>query len=160
MTIFTKQSILNVWQSSECISGLLKLFCRGSKRDTRERLMYAKLIILFTSNLEFPSYPFNLKKFWKKYSEVIHGSTTFKLIKRLKKKKITVQFDVFKFSFTFFIAMVQTVSDINKSGACYFLHASNSWRVCWRVRVRSHASDGEDCYHFPETWLSGLLANC
>ena len=37
------------------------LFCRDSKRDTRERLIYAKPIILFTPNLEFSP-----------YSEVIH----------------------------------------------------------------------------------------
>ena len=46
------------------------LFCRGFKRDGRERLIYTKLIIVFTPNLEF--FP---------DSEVIHGSTTFKLTK-------------------------------------------------------------------------------
>ena len=44
--------------------GFLKLFCCGSQRDTRDCLIYAKL------NLEFSP-----------YSEVIHGSTTFKLTK-------------------------------------------------------------------------------
>ena len=38
--------------------------------DTRDCLIYAKLIIIFTPNLEFSPYP-----------EVIHGSTTFKLTK-------------------------------------------------------------------------------
>ena len=51
-------------------SGLRKLFCRGYKRDTRERLIYAKLIVVFTPKLEFP---LNF--------EVIHGSRTFKLTK-------------------------------------------------------------------------------
>ena len=70
MIIFTKYSILDVWHGSEYTSGLLKLFCRGFQRDTRDCLIYAKLIIVFTPNLEF----FN-------YSEVIHGGTTFKLTK-------------------------------------------------------------------------------
>ena len=48
LTIFTKQSILDVLQGSEFISDLLKLLCHGSKRDTL--LIYAKLIIVFTPN--------------------------------------------------------------------------------------------------------------
>ena len=35
---------------------------------------------------------------------------------------------------------------INRNGLCYFLYASNWWPVCWRVRVQSHASNGEDWY--------------
>ena len=31
-------------------SGLLKLLCCGSNRDTRERLIYVKLIIVLTPN--------------------------------------------------------------------------------------------------------------
>ena len=34
--------------------------------------------------------------------------------------------------------MSETISVTNRSGACYFLHASNKWRICWRERVRSH----------------------
>ena len=63
--VFAKHSILDVWQGSECASGLLKLFCHGSKKDTQESLTYTKV---FTLNLEFSS-----------YYEVIHGSATFKL---------------------------------------------------------------------------------
>ena len=37
MTVFTKNSILDVWNGSEYVSGLPKLFCCGSKRDTQER---------------------------------------------------------------------------------------------------------------------------
>ena len=37
-------------------------------RNARERLIYAEMIIVFTPNLKFPL-----------YSEVIHGSTIFKL---------------------------------------------------------------------------------
>ena len=70
MIIFTKHSIFDVWNGSEHISGLFKLFSGGSQRDTRDCLIYAKLIIVFTPNLEFSL-----------YSEVIQGSTTFKLTK-------------------------------------------------------------------------------
>ena len=35
---------------------------------------------------------------------------------------------------------------IKRNGACYFLHASDYWHVCWCVRMRLHASNGEDCY--------------
>ena len=57
-------------------SGLLKLFCCGSQRDTQDCLIYAKLIM--------------------PYSEVIHGSTTFELTKgKQKLKKIkTIHIDV------------------------------------------------------------------
>ena len=68
--IFTKNSILDVSHGSEYTFGLLKLFCCGSPRDTWDCLIYAKLIIVFTPHLEFSP-----------YSEVIHGSTTFKLTK-------------------------------------------------------------------------------
>ena len=37
-------------------SGLLKLFCHGSKKDTQESLIYTKLIIVFTPNFEFSPY--------------------------------------------------------------------------------------------------------
>ena len=40
------------------------------KRDTQEHFLYARLVIILTPNLEFCP-----------YSEVIHGSTTFKLTK-------------------------------------------------------------------------------
>ena len=36
LTIFTKQSILDVWQGSGYAFGSLKLFFHGFKRDTRE----------------------------------------------------------------------------------------------------------------------------
>ena len=68
LTIFAKKFILDVWQGSEYTSELLKLFSHGSKSDTQEHLIYTKLIIVFTPNLEFSP-----------YFEVVHGSTTFKL---------------------------------------------------------------------------------
>ena len=48
----------------------LKLFCCGSQRDTWDCLIYAKLIRVFTPNLELSQ-----------YSEVKHGSITFKITK-------------------------------------------------------------------------------
>ena len=68
LTLFSKHSIFQNTQFSEYTSGLFKLFCLGSKRDTRECLIHAKLIIIFTPNLEFSP-----------YSEVIHEKATFKL---------------------------------------------------------------------------------
>ena len=62
---------------------------------------------------------------------------------KVKEKLSIIKFDVFVRSFIFFVPMSQTISVINISGACYFLHTSNSWCVCWRVHVRSHASNGE-----------------
>ena len=74
------------------------------------------MTIVFTSNLEF--FP---------YSEVIHESTTFKLTKVNKgwRRMITIQVDIFYFSFFFFIAMSQTITIINRGGAWNFLHPSN-----------------------------------
>ena len=67
---FTKHSIFDVSHGSEYTSGLLKFLCSGSQRVTWDCLIYAKLIIVFPPNLEFSP-----------YLEVIHGSTTFKLIR-------------------------------------------------------------------------------
>ena len=65
---------------------------------------------------------------------------------------ITIQFDVFDLSFIFFIAMSQTISVINRIGACQFLNASNPWRVCWRVRVGLYASNENDWAVILLTW--------
>ena len=70
LTIITKHSILDVWQGSEYASGLFKLFCHHSKRDTQESQIYANVMIVWTPNLEFSP-----------YSEVINVGTTFKLRK-------------------------------------------------------------------------------
>ena len=62
------------------------------------------------------------------YSEVIHRSITFKLTKgykKVKEKLVTIQFDVFVLSFNKFVLLSETVSAINRVGACYFLHASS-----------------------------------
>ena len=116
MTIFTKHAISNAWHGSEYTSGLVKLFCCGSQRDTQDCLIHVKLIIVFTPNFQFSP-----------IQRVIHGSTTFKLKKRstkVKRKMTAIQFDVFDLSFIFIIALSQT-SIINRSGACNFLRASN-----------------------------------
>ena len=55
--------------------------------------------------------------------------------KTIIRKMITIQFDVFDLSFIFFIAMSQTVSVINRSGACYFLHASNMVRWIYSAKL-------------------------
>ena len=57
----------------------------------RERLMYAKPIIVFTPNLEFSP-----------YSEVMHESTTFKLTKGQQKLMKSDQI----FTLTFFIILL------------------------------------------------------
>ena len=43
---------------------------------------------------------------------------------------------------TFFDFLYSNV--VSRTGVCYFLHASNQWRVCWRGPMRSHVSNGED----------------
>ena len=86
MINFRKHSILNIWHGSEYTSGLLKLFWRRSQRNSRDCLIYAKLIIVFTPNLAF--FP---------YSEVIHGSTTFKLTKRYQSLKQNDNFSTWCF---------------------------------------------------------------
>ena len=42
MSIFAKHSMLAVWQGSKYSSGLFKLLCCGSKRDTQEGLFMPK----------------------------------------------------------------------------------------------------------------------
>ena len=64
------------------------------------------------------------------YSNVMHGSTTFKLKKGRAKEKNQLlntpcKVDVFVLSFIFFIVMCETKSFINRTGTCYFLHATN-----------------------------------
>ena len=44
----------------------------------------------------------------------------------IKEKWSTIKFDVFVLSFIFFVTMSQTISFINRSGACNLLHTSNS----------------------------------
>ena len=48
---------------------ILKLFCSGSKRDTQKCLLYIKLIVVFTPNLELFPYSKIVQ-----YMEVRHSS--------------------------------------------------------------------------------------
>ena len=54
LTVFARYSILDVWQGSEYTSEYA--FWRGSKGDTQELLIYAKLIMVFILNLAFSPY--------------------------------------------------------------------------------------------------------
>ena len=126
MTTFAKHSILGVWQSSENDSGLLKLFRRGSKSDTWECLIFTKLILVFTPNLQFPLY-------------------TWKYKIQAKEWLTKIEEKWYYLSFISFIPMSQTISVISGSDTCYFLHASNQWRVCCRVWVGSRAWKKKDC---------------
>ena len=69
-------------------------------------LIYAKLIIVFPPNLELSP-----------YSEVIHGSATFKLTKSLQRLKKMINCSIWcGFFFIFFNPKSQTVSAINRCG--------------------------------------------
>ena len=107
MTIFAKHSILDVWQGSEYASGLLKLFRRGSKRDTREGDIYQTNYSIQTKNFLLV-----WSHKWKYNIQANEGLT------KVEEKWSTIKFDVFVLSF--FLSSV-----INRGGACYFLHASN-----------------------------------
>ena len=52
------------------------------------------------------------------YSEVIHGNTTFKLTKGQQRLKKMIKYSVLVLSFVFFVPMSQTISVINRNGAC------------------------------------------
>ena len=116
LTIFAKHSNLDVCQSFEYASGLLKLFYSGSKRDASEYLLYIKLIIVFTQifSLILTSY-----STWK------YNNQTNESITKIKEKSSIIQFDAFSLCFIFFIPTSQTIIVIDRCGACYFLHASN-----------------------------------
>ena len=57
---------------------------------------------------------------------------------KVKEKRSTIQFKVFNLSFSFFNPMFQTISAINRSGACYFSHPPNKWWMCWCVCAIAH----------------------
>ena len=67
LTIFSKHSILDVWEGSEY--GFLKLFCRGSKRDKQDHLIF------------IGQTGYSIHSDFSPYSKVIHGITIFKLTK-------------------------------------------------------------------------------
>ena len=58
-------------------------------------------------------------------------------------------------SFIFIISMSQTISVINRSGACYFLHASNWWRAscvcaCDRTHQMNKTESSNLCFQSGE----------
>ena len=116
LTIFTKQSILEVWQGSGYASGSFKLFCRGFNRDTREGWYMSNWLWYSLQTKNFPLFQCHT---WK-YNIQANERLT-----RVKEKQSTIKLDVFVLSFIFFVPMYQTKSFINRSGTCYFLHASN-----------------------------------
>ena len=104
-----------------------------------ERLIYAKLIIYSMHSLQTKNFPLFWSRKWKCDIQVSERST------KVKKKRLTMKFDVFC---SFFHSLCSNGPErvINRNGSFYFLHLSNWWPVCWRVRVQSHASNGEDWY--------------
>ena len=87
LNIFTKQSILYIWPSSQYASGSLKLFCCGFKRDTREGWSMPNWL----NFLIVMSYMYNIQ--------------ANERLTRVKEKR-----DIFILSFIFFIPMYQTKS--------------------------------------------------
>ena len=73
MTIFAKHSILDVWQGSEYASGLLMLLCHGSD--------------IWKVGICQTDYSIHSKLRVFPYSEIIHGSKTFKLMKGKQRLK-------------------------------------------------------------------------
>ena len=73
-------------------------------------------------------YSINSKQRIFPYSNVIHGSVyniqANERLTRVKEKQSTTKLGVFVLSFIFFVPMYQIKSFINRSGTCYFLHAS------------------------------------
>ena len=112
-------------------------------------MIYVKLIIVFTPNYEF----FLILKL---YVEVQHSS--YQRLTKVKEKWSAVKVNVFVFSFLFFIQMFQTLSVKKRSDMCYFLHASNSWCICWRVHVQLRTSNGEDWPQY--TWIVHIKSMC
>ena len=121
LTIFTKQSILDPWQDSGYASGSLKLFCHSFKRDTWEGwYMPNWLYSIHSKQRMFPC------------SNVIHGSTTFKLTKVNKDYRKTL-FKLLNLVFLFFLLFSSfqcTRKIFHKQKWCVsfftrLLHASN-----------------------------------
>ena len=59
-----------------------------------------------------------------KYNIQVNGS-----IIKMKEKSSIIQFDAFDLCFIFFIPMSETISVTDRSGTCFFLHASNQWHM-------------------------------
>ena len=114
-TICAKHSILDVWKSSDyasdhvsCFVMVVGMIHRKADICQVDYSIHSKLRIFC-------------------YSEIPHGSTTFKQkrLKEVKEEWSAIQFDVFVLYFIFFVLMSQTINAINRSGACYFLNTSS-----------------------------------
>ena len=116
LTIFAKHSNSDVCQGSEYASGLLKLFCSGSKRDASEYLLYIKLIIVFTQIFSL---------ILKSHSTWKYNNQTNESITKIKEKSSIIQFDALALCFIFFHS---NVSDNN----CY----RQMWRVLFFTRIK------------------------
>ena len=130
----------DVWQGSEYASGLLSCIVMVLRGFNIERLIYAKLVIYSMHSLQTKNFPLFWSRTWKCNIQVSEKPT------KVKKKGWPWNLTFFVLSFILFVPMSQNVSVTNRNGSCYFLHASNWWPVCWRVRVQSHASNGEGWY--------------
>ena len=62
------------------------------------------------------------------------------------KKKIDQLFNLMFLTFHFFHSNVPVDKSHKQKWRLLFLHSSKYLRVCWRVRMRLHASNEEDCY--------------
>ena len=96
LTMFVNHSILDVWRGFEYSFGLVKLFWHGSKRDTWEHLLYAKLIMVFILNLAFSPNSNSYRKY--------NIQANLSLIK-IREKWSTIQFDVIDLSIDFSVPM-------------------------------------------------------
>ena len=112
----------------------LSCFAIVPRGSNTKRLIYAKLITVFTPNKDFPH---NLKS----YVELQHSSQ--RKVSIVKEKLSTIKFDAFLFHFLCSNAP-ERVSVINEDGMCHFLHTSSWWHMLWCVRVQSHAPNGKD----------------
>ena len=133
----------------------LSCFCHGSKNNTQESLIYAKLIIYsITPNLEFSP-----------YYEVIYRSATFKLAKNIKVKAkwSTVQCIQYFLSFFYFFhpngpdnkctevvrVIFHTHETVASVLACVHVTKCIKWRRLihlWKVSVDTKS----DCYKITE----------
>ena len=126
MIIFAKYSILDTWQGSEYTSGLIELLCNDSKRDTQEGWYLHKTHYSIQTKLRIFPYLF-WSQTWKCN---IHANGR---LTKIKEKCSTIEFDVFVFSFFFFLPMSQTISVINRGGMCYFyelFEVANLQSIC------------------------------
>ena len=123
--MFTWLSILCFYGKATWKPGIAKIAKGGLtvlRWTPRCKGQYADTQLWFTS--------IKLNPFWK--TEVSINAWIWKYniqaserLTKVKEKLLTIQFVVFDLSFIFFIAVSQTISVINRSGAFYFLHASN-----------------------------------